>query len=505
MMSKSLCRLIRSVTVLLVCLAPSALTGQSERMVKYFDELARVGRFNGAILVAQGNQVLLERAYGFANLRSGRRLTAATAFPVASISKTFMAVAVLQLAERGKLRLDAAVVDYLPDFPYRDVTVSHLLSHTSGLPPYNAYFDFEAFPGRVFTNADFLPGVRADPKPLRYPPGSNGNYDNVNYVVLALLVEHVSGQRFQEYFREHIFAPSGMTRTRYETFCRQTDTGVAHGNFAYPYIRPTRYQDAVRANAVPFVRTYWCAYQFSGFGEYVSTLTDLHRYVQALSSHRLLSSATMERLSTPFVLTDGTVNPRNFGLGWEIERDTTIGRIIGHGGVATGLSSNLAYDRITGRTVIVFDVVNGTADAISDAAFAMLAGRNVPVPKRNLVDPYARALVRQGPIRARQLFDRLKADTASYQFSENDINELGYDLIGRPSGYRFPIVHRYAEAVAALQLNTELFPKSANAWDSYGEALLKAGRREEAVQMYRRALAIDSTFASARRMLDSLR
>lgn len=505
MMPLSLHRLSAFSILLLCCLTPSVLAGQSDRMARYFEALAQSGGFDGAILAAQGDRIIFEQAYGFANLRSGTRLTTRTAFPIASVGKTFMAIGILQLAERGRLALDAPVVEYLPDFPYRDITVSHLLSHTSGLPPYNAYFNFETSPGRIFTNADFLTGVKANPRPLLYRPGSKGNYDNVNYIVLALLVERIAQQPHQDYIREQILAPSGMSETRFEATCRQTDTTVVRTAFAHPYLRPTRYQDPVPAHSVPFIRQYWCAYQFSGFGDYVSTLGDLHRYVRAVSAGRLVGHAMLARAFAPFPLTNGSVNPRNFGLGWEIGRDTTIGRIVSHGGFSTGLGSNVAFDRASGRIVIAFDIVNGTADAIVSAAFALWAGRSVPMPKRNLVDLYARTLVGQGAVEATQLFDRLRTDTVQYRFSENDINELGYDLMGRASGYRFPVVHRYPEAIAALQLNTELFPRSANAWDSYAEALLKAGRREEATTMYRRALAIDSTFVSARRMLDSLR
>ncbi len=491
--------------VMLGQLVPTLLVGQADRLAQHFEALARTGQFDGAILVAQGDRIIFERVYGFADLRSGQRLTTEATFPIASISKTFTAIGILQLAEQGKLALDAPAATYLPGFPYPEIKVSHLLSHTSGLPPYNAYFDLEASPGRVFTNADFLDGVKANPKPLLYAPGSNGNYDNVNYVALALMVERLSGQPYPDYIRKRILAPSGMTKTSFEPFCRQIDTTVSRDNVALPHIRPTRYQDPVRANSVPFIHRYWCAYQFSGVGEYVSTLGDLHRYVRAVIDGRLVSRAMLERAFTPFLLADGTANRRNFGLGWEIGRDTTIGRVVSHGGYAFGLSSNLAHDRTTGRTVIAFDVVNGTADAAVNSAFALLAGRPVAPPKRNLVDLYARLLVSQGPVEARRAFDRLKPDTAAYRFSENDLNELGYDLMGRPSGFRFPVVHRYPEAIAALQLNTELFPGSANTWDSYGEALLKAGRRDEALAMYRKALAIDSTFASARRMVDSLR
>lgn len=484
-------------------LLPQAQT-PAERLAGYYDALARAGRFQGAILVADPDRIVLKRAYGAADLASGTPVTVNSRFPIASISKTFTATAVLQLVERKILSLDDAVAKHLPDFPYPDITLSHLLSHTSGLPTYNTFFDFEKHPGRIFTNADLVAGLVANPKPLRYPPGTNGNYDNINYVVLALVLERASGQSYADYIRTHILKPAGMTRTTFESFCSQLDTTVARGDVAYPHLRPNLYTDPVRASAVPFIRQYWCAYQFHGLGEYVSTLDDLHRYAQALFGGRILAPAVLRHALMPIRLTNGQPSPRNFGLGWEISRDSTRPGIVHHGGYAFGLSSELGYDPARRQTVIAFDVVNENAGSIMNAAFDLLAGRSVQPPRRRIVDLYARSLVGEGPVAARQLFDRLKADTANYIYAEQDLNALGYDLMGQPSGYRFPVVHRYDEAIAALGLNTELFPNSANVWDSYGEALLKAGRRDQALAMYRKALALDSTYATARRMVDSL-
>ncbi len=489
-----------------VTATPLVLQAQTpaERLTGYFDALARVGQFNGAILVADRDRVVLKRAYGPADLASGTPLTVGSRFPIASISKTFTATAVLQLVERKVLSLDDAVATRLPGFPYPDITIAHLLSHTSGLPSYNTFFDFEQHPGRVFTNADLVAGLVDNPKPLRYPPGTNGNYDNINYAVLALILERVSGQSYVDYIQAHILKPAGMTSTAFESFCRQLDTTVSRRDAAYPHLRPNLYSDAVRTSSVPFIRQYWCAYQFHGFGEYVSTLDDLHRYARALFGGRLLTPGTLRPSLIAVRLTNGAPNPRPFGLGWEISRDSTRPGIVHHGGYAFGLSSELAYDPVRQQTVIVYDVVNGNAGSLMNTAFDLLAGRPVQPPRRQLVDLYARALVSEGPEAARRLFDSLKVDTANYTYVEQDLNALGYDLMGQPSGYRFPVVHRYEQAIAALRLNTELFPNSANVWDSYGEALLQAGRRDQALAMYRKALAIDSTYATARRMVDSL-
>src|SRR5205823_2963456 len=130
------------------------------------------------VLVAQDGKVVFERSFGYADVVGRAPNTGSTSFPIASITKTLTATGVLQLVSQGKIQLNDPVVKYLPGFPYTGITVRHLLSHTSGLPSYNTFFDTEkdAHPGKVFTNADFLPGLAANAKPLLYQPGDSGNY-----------------------------------------------------------------------------------------------------------------------------------------------------------------------------------------------------------------------------------------------------------------------------------------------------------------------------------------
>lgn len=171
---------------------------------KYFSVLVENQQFNGNVLVAENGRIVFEKSFGYADFSSKSLNTKNTLFPIASLTKTITATAILQLVQSGKIRITAPVVEFLSEFPYPTITIKNLLSHTSGLPPYNAYFDSirKQYPDKIFTNADFLKGIVSNKKPLIYQPGEKGNYDNINYIVLALILERVSGMSYNSYIKK---------------------------------------------------------------------------------------------------------------------------------------------------------------------------------------------------------------------------------------------------------------------------------------------------------------
>lgn len=474
---------------------------------EYFAALSQNQEFNGDVLVAENGKVAFERSFGFADFATRRPNTGNVRFPIASISKVLTGTAILQLAEAGTLRLGDPAEKYLPGFPYRTVTLRHLLSHTSGLPPYNAYFDSlrAAHPERVFTNADFLPGLRADPRPLIYQPGEKGNYDNINFIVLAAIIEKVSGTPYDEYIARHVLRPAGMRDTRFVPLGLQFRDSTSTG-LAYPHIYPHVHSaEPIRAGTIPYVVSYWNAYRFAGFGDYVSTTRDLLRFDDALYRGRLLSGALIREAYTPVRLNDGAENPDHFGLGWEIEKDTSLGTIVYHSGAATGLSCVLLRNISRHQTVIVFDNAHYDAHEIATNALLILNGRQVPKPKRSIARIFGMVLASRGAGAARDTLERLRGDTVAYFLSESELNSLGYDFMATDNPYHLAMAPRYADALDVFKANVALFPGSANVYDSYGEALLSTGKAAEALRMYQRALDLNPQSINARKMVAQLR
>lgn len=473
--------------VLFLCsLSIPAFAQNSPRaLATYFATLAQHHRFNGTVLVAQAGKVVYEKAFGYADFSAHRPNTLSQTFPVASITKTVTATAVLQLQEQGKLRVGDRVQQHLPDFPYPTITIRHLLSHTSSLPPYDAFFDSlrQAQPTTVFTNRDVLPRFAARHLPLLYPPGDNGNYDNINYVFLALLIEKVTGTSFQEYVKKHVFLPAQMTGVILPGFAFYHYTASERKNLATVYYYPHLYSAAlVKVDTVGFIARYWRSYNFKGFGEILCTARDLLRYDQALSDGRLLRTATLNEAYTPVNLNNGTVNPLHYGLGWVIEADNPFGRVVQHGGGMIGLRAILLRNTTKQQTVVVLDNTQNEVVGYAEHALKILNGQPVQAEGESGARLFGQVLVRQGVPAAEAYLGSLRQEPVRYALDENEFNALGYELQS---------AHKEAEALATFQANTRLFPASWNVYDSYGEALAQAGQTAQAIKMYQRSIVLN--------------
>lgn len=168
------------------------------------------GLFNGAVLVGRDGKILYEGGFGFANVEEGVRFTPDTPTNIASIAKTFTAAAVLMLESEGRVDLDAPAADYLPGFPYPDITVRHMLVHTSGLLPTEVYFVGLDPAGETRTNELLLEILAERTPPLSFEPGSGFQYSNAAYDLAALLIERVTGVSYAEFLEVRMFGPLGM-------------------------------------------------------------------------------------------------------------------------------------------------------------------------------------------------------------------------------------------------------------------------------------------------------
>jgi CubicO group peptidase (beta-lactamase class C family) len=481
--------------------------GRVQDLDQYFRLLVANQDFNGTVLVAERGKIVFERSFGYSDFSEHRLNKIDSSFPIASVSKLLTATAILQLVQQDRLQAADPVVKYLRTFPYPEITIRHLLSHTSGLPPYNAFFDslLEKAPDRVFTNADFLPGLNAKRLPLIYAPGAKGNYDNINYIVLALVLEKVSGESYRSYIDKHILKPAGMTRTRFMPLPYQYAELKSWATFSYPHIYPHLWSDVpLRANTVPYVVSYWHAYAFTGFGDYVSTTHDLLKLDQAYYGGTLLSKSIQDTAFTPIKLSDGSEDPEGFGLGWEMEKDQSQGKIVYHSGAATGLSCILLRNVTRLQTIILFDNTHSDAHQVADRALKIMNGATVPRPRKSGAKAYVQVLLRDGSDRARNTLQAFRTNTNDYQLDEDEMNSFGYDLMGDSNVYHLPEEHHLTEALEVFKTNTELFPQSWNVYDSYGEALRKAGRTAEAIRMYERSLQLNGGNKSAIKALSEM-
>lgn len=310
----------------------------------YLEQAVAKDAFSGAVLVAKDGRPLFRKAYGSANKDKSIANTVDTKFDLGSMNKMFTAVAIAQLAERGKLSFTDTIGKLLPDYPNKaiadKVTVHQLLTHTSGM---GSYFNekFQAKLNNLRTVSDYLPLFADDP--LAFESGSKWQYSNSGFVVLGLIIEKVSGQSYYEYVREHIFKPAGMMNT--DHYEREKDTA----NLAIGY---TKMGESGRLDpAAPRrANTPMRPLKGSPAGGGYSTVDDMLKFSLALRDHKLLSEQYTAIVTGGKVETGMPGRKYAYGFGEEVAEGR---HIIGHNGGGPGIGANFDIFPELGYTAII--------------------------------------------------------------------------------------------------------------------------------------------------------
>lgn len=297
-------------------------------------------RFNGNVLVADNKHIIYQGSFENSVLKKNTVLNQSSVFQLASISKQFTAMAVMMLKERGLVRYSDSLAKYIPDMPWPDVTIKHLLQHTGGLPNYmwvvEHYWKKDSPP----SNAQIIELIRdhKDEMNLYFKPGTRFNYSNTGYMVLALLVESVTGQTFPAFMEENIFNPLGMNQSFVypNSFSADTSMLVGYRPYRGRYISiPQTINDG----------------SFGDKGVY-STTSDLYLWDQALNSEKLVSFKTLEEAFSPLML-KGKYKI-NYGFGFRI-KEVDGKKIVYHHGRWNGFRTSIWRYPEGNSTIIILN------------------------------------------------------------------------------------------------------------------------------------------------------
>jgi CubicO group peptidase (beta-lactamase class C family) len=303
-----------------------------------FDEVLRgvcsAKTFMGTVLVARGSGVLFTHACGFASLEWQVPNTAGSVFRIGSVSKQFTAAAVLLLEERGKLSVDDPLRKHVPEAPetWNDVRIHHLLTHTSGIFSITSLSDFNELKVRRLRPEQSMRSVYG--RPLEFKPGESYRYSNSGYLLLAMIIERAGGQTYEEFLRRNIFEPLAMRDSGSES----TPAIVARRASGYsPSFNGPANAAYVDMN-VPI-----------GGGSLFSTVEDLHRWNLALFGGKLLSPASLKKMTTAVL--------KGYGYGIAVSEENGRKRF-GHDGGIEGFNSTLLYYPDSRMTVVVLSNLN---------------------------------------------------------------------------------------------------------------------------------------------------
>ena len=302
----------------------------------FFDSLLLKRGFNGSILVAKDGAVIYEKYAGFADLRKKDSLTDSTALHIASAGKTLTGMAVLRLVQENKLSLNDSLQKFFPLLPYQGITVKMLLSHRTGLPNYLYFLDGDkTYKNKYVTNYDVLDYLITKKPNRSFAPNKRFNYSNTNFVLLALIIEKVSGQSFATFMKEKVFDPLQMKDTYVYS---QADTATAVSSFNY---NNSHWQnDRMEGTA--------------GDKNIYSTPRDLLKWDQALYTDQFLIKPLLDSAFTPYSLERPSIH--NYGLGWRMLLIPNGKKVIYHFGRWHGF--NAAFARLIDDKVTIIILGN---------------------------------------------------------------------------------------------------------------------------------------------------
>jgi CubicO group peptidase (beta-lactamase class C family) len=330
----------------------------ASKVDEYINTFARMKLFSGSVLIAKDGQILTDKGYGMANYEHNVANGPETKFRIASLTKQFTAVAVMQLVEQGLCSLDEPLSKYLPDYPDGDrIMLFHLLTHTSGIPDHAEMPDFN-FARRVYDTPVSKTMAAFMNKPLEFEPGEKFQYSNSGYILLGYIIEKLSGMSYGDYLAEHIFIPLGMENTGID----ETQRVLEHRASGYALGGSEIINADFRIMANAFAS-----------GAIYSTVEDMYLWDRALYSEKLLTKASLEKMFTPY--------KRYYGLGWGIvnifDKKCTC-----HNGETEGFQTNIS--RYIDNDVCIIILSNFEQTPIERMSFVLAAivfGQEYSMPK----------------------------------------------------------------------------------------------------------------------------
>ena len=447
-----------------------------------------------ALAIIENGEVILQKGYGYADIEKGIRVHSKTGFNIGSISKTVAAWGIMKLVQEGKIELDAPAEKYLSrwqlpesEFDAKEVTIRRLLSHTAGL-------SLHGYPGwspsdELPTIEESLNGKNNGPGRVEIimEPGTKWKYSGGGFTILQLVVEEVTGQQFEDYMQAEILNPLGMTSSSYTIDDKILNASSLEYNSFGEEIDFELFTAQAAAGLHTTIEDFILFAQASLYGN-----KGHKKYGQ------ILTASTIQQMMEPAPASDGF-----YGLGYQVISIQGTSMVLrGHGGANTGWHAFFKVNPVTNDGFIM--VTNGGAghniynqifcDWIYWKTGESLGRRCQTKPPiaskmKNIIDS-------KGIDNIAATYTELKKNQSEkYNFSENQLNELGYYYLGKD---------KIETAIAIFKINVEAFPNAFNVYDSYGEALLKQGDKEKAIENYKKSVKLNPGNVGGVRILKEL-
>ncbi|MDA0732922.1 MAG: serine hydrolase [Bacteroidetes bacterium] len=448
--------------------------GFAQTKIEQIEELLSTyeayGKFNGSVLVSDQGKVIYKNGFGMANMEWDIPNQPNTKHRLGSITKQFTAMLILQLAAEGKLDLQAPITTYLTDYPKASgdiITTHHLLTHTSGIPNYTSFPTFmEDHSRNPYTPEEFVKTF-ADME-LDFTPGEKFSYSNSGYFLLGVLIEKLSGKSYEQMLQDKIFIPLDMKDSGYdnhEDILKNRATG---------YEKVGR--DYINSNYIDMSIPY-------AAGSIYSTVEDLFKWDQSLYTTEILPKDYMTLYFEPQISAGNSHYAYGWGVGYtQIGNSTDSILAIGHGGGINGFNTNISRTTSNNSLIVLLNNTGGAPlNAMTEAILGIMHGKEYDMPKQSVADAVLTVIDDKGIDAGISHYKKIK-NSEAYSLSEGEMNAIGYVLMRSD---------RLEESSKIFQLIVEEFPTSWNAYDSYGESLMKLGKNDLAINNYRKSVELN--------------
>lgn len=433
--------------------------------------------FNGSVLVSHEGEVIYKKGFGLANMEWAILNQTNTKFQIASITKPFTAMLIMQLVREGKLELHKPISTYLPDYPKTNgnqITIHHLLTHSSGIAREGVTNKKK---NRPKTMVDQFAEV-----PLEFKPGERFSYSNSGYTLLGYIIETITGNTYENILHEKIFNPLGMKNSgyfRHSKLIKNMASGYNKGFGEYFNAEGTDESTAYAAGAI------------------YSTIDDMFIWEQALLTETLLDNNFKEQLFKKHIVDP---NYGHYGYGWEIinkpiGNTTETVETNGHSGSIDGFRA--LYTRIpsTNSSITFLNNTNRAfLTSMTTAITGILFDKPYDFPLKPLAMFMTEIIEKDGTDKGITFYHDHK-DESDYYVSEQELIVAGYNYLHGGDA---------ETAVKVFKLSTEVFPEKDNPYDSYAEALMTLGKNAQAITNYKKSLELNPNNRNAVEMLKKL-
>ncbi|GAB3955032.1 hypothetical protein GCM10028805_41450 [Spirosoma harenae] len=478
-----------SLTTWLILLINSFSYSQSKPASRAIDEFLQKQmqerRITGLQLaIVQHGKIVLSKSYGMANVQDNIPVTNQSVFPIYSCTKAFTGVAIMQLVEDGKIDLAAPVSQYLDGLPasWQPVTIRQLLTHISGLPDINRVLNANTY-GLEGIGSEEAAWAKVQTMPMDFPTGEQFSYNQTNYVLLGKIIDKFTGKPFAQVYKERQFDVVGMPGTVYG------DSRDVIPNKVQSYRYTTRL-DGKSLGSEKLINAYGEHPPFkrtaSGLN---STAEDIAHWIIALQQDKLLKTkAALNTLWTAGTYKNG--NPTQWALGWVTKPRSRHSAVTITGG---SVSAILVYPEDDLSIIALTNLSGSYPEEFLDE----LAGYfNPEIPLADPITALRMLLEKRGYTQALTIADELKKKEKSAWPTENDLNDWAYRMMNGRGQIK--------ESLEVFKLIVSLYPDSWNAYDSLGESLLKNGKKDEAISMYRKSVELNPDNQNGKKILERM-